>query len=1266
MEQKNYILQWNLNGIRARLRTGELQRIINDYHPICICLQHIGDYDVNLQNYKLMSQSIRNTTELGTAIYVRNDILCENIVVQNSEFQYSATQICADKNFKFIVCNAYNQPIFNYNFQRLKEILENLPKPILLVGDFNAHNPMWDEMCTNPDVPGRKLEEIMEEMNLICMNEESQHTYVSHTNGAVSSIDIAACSIELADKLEWSVIEDRYTSDHHPTLVTCLQGERPERPIRYNTEKADWTKYKEITSEIQEYKDELTIEESYKIFIDQIIKAADESIPMTQPHRRKKEVPWWTAELQNLVTEKHKTSNKLIRLKKQLDKLTKSGEITQEKMGKIMHKTIEIKNTRINLNRMSAVFKRAVRKEKETSWKKYVSSINSRTPLKKLWKRFRKVNGAQTYAPKHALRINGQMIHDAKEICDAIGGKLEETSSDEFYEPEFRRLKANVERQDNIKFDPKDGAEEEYNQEFHPYELQHALKNTKKTSPGKDKITFEMMQNLPEKAMTYLLQMYNQMWTNGTLPEEWGHAVVIPIPKPGKDPSNPTNYRPISLTSCVCKTMEKMVNTRLTWILKEKSVITPTQCGAEKGRSTLDSLTQLEEHIRRGFTEKKPTVAIFFDVQKAYDTTWKHLILKKIKEVNIKGKLPTFIQNFMNNRTFQIRMDNTYSEILTQQNGIPQGSVISCTLYKIAINEIVNELPEQVKNSLFMDDYGIYVTTKSLRHAERILNLVLKKLEVWAKKSGVKFAVDKTRAVIFYRDKRWLKNHELKLKLNNEEIPVVENHKFLGIIFDSHLNFKQHIQYTKSKCKKALNLLAKLSHTTWGSDRGTLRTIYKATVMSILDYGSQIYSSATKSALRILDPVHNQGLRIMTGAFRSSPAMSLCVEAGEPPLQLHREKTQMKSAVKLMNSDSPTKRLFNKFDNFWKADGTEATAPFPMRAKRLLAEHEIDVNDKQIPMSTPPWTKKRPTICTALLSIEKNNNNPLVCRQKALQHMNTKGRNYGIFTDGSKNRDGVGSAAVATTEVRKKSITKEASIYTAELIAIYEALTIIQQTNFPKYVIYSDSKSALIGISEYTPDNPIVIEIQEKIHRLMSIRNIHIQLCWIPAHVGIQGNEYADQAAKEAAARPPEIISIPARDYYPIIQESIMKKWQRQWDREEDTNKLKSIKKEVKEWKTSHNKERKIEVTLTRLRIGHTNLTHSHLMTNPPGDAPECDRCRAPLTVKHVLDTCPALQQTRRTFFGNKGIKEILQESDNFSSNKLIQFLKTINVINNI
>ena len=109
-------------------------------------------------------------------------------------------------------------------------------------------------------------------------------------------------------------------------------------------------------------------------------------------------------------------------------------------------------------------------------------------------------------------------------------------------------------------------------------------------SAGPDEIHYQLLKHLPDASLLLLLNIFNIIWLSGDFPSDWRKAIVIPISKPGKDPTNPTNYRPIALTSCICKTMERMINRRLVWYLESHKLLTNVQCGFRSKRSTVDHL----------------------------------------------------------------------------------------------------------------------------------------------------------------------------------------------------------------------------------------------------------------------------------------------------------------------------------------------------------------------------------------------------------------------------------------------------------------------------------------------------------------------------------------------------------------------------------------------------------------------------------------------------------------------------------------------------
>jgi len=115
-----------------------------------------------------------------------------------------------------------------------------------------------------------------------------------------------------------------------------------------------------------------------------------------------------------------------------------------------------------------------------------------------------------------------------------------------------------------------------------------SLSKSSDTAVGPDDIYYQMLKHLPSEVLHSLLNTLNNIWLTGNFPASWRQSYIIPIPKPDKDTTNPTNYRPIALTSCVCKVMERMINNRLVWYLERNKLITPTQSGFCKGRSTTD------------------------------------------------------------------------------------------------------------------------------------------------------------------------------------------------------------------------------------------------------------------------------------------------------------------------------------------------------------------------------------------------------------------------------------------------------------------------------------------------------------------------------------------------------------------------------------------------------------------------------------------------------------------------------------------------------
>ena len=518
--------------------------------------------------------------------------------------------------------------------------------------------------------------------------------------------------------------------------------------------------------------------------------------------------------------------------------------------------------------------RRTIKSAKRKSWRTYVSNLNYKTPTKKVWDMVRKISGKSKSASYHHLNYNFNNANETastkQDIADTLASQFCSNSSTSHYSEEFQKYKK---EQEKTKLNFKSSNNEEYNTSFNLGELKDAISKAHDTATGPDEVHYQMLKHLPPKSLHALLHIFNDMWETGKFPESWELATIIPIPKPGKDHAEPNSYRPIALTSCLCKTLERMINVRLVWYLESNNLISPVQSGFRSERSTNDNLVRLEIFIRDAFVAKEHVVAVFFDLEKAYDTTWRHGIMRDLHDLGIRCRLATFIENFLADRWIQVRIGSTLSEKFDQAQGVPQGSILSTTLFNIKINSIMDFLDPKTDGSLYIDDFCMCCRSKSMRTIERHLQQCINRIENWASHNGFKFSKSKTQCVHFCQLRKI--HNDPELYLYGSLIPVVEDFKFLGVLFDRKLSFIPNIKYLKAKCLKALNLLKVLSHTDWGADRTVLLQPYRSLIRSKLDYGSIVYGSARPSYISSLDTVHHQGLRLALGAFRTSPVQSL-------------------------------------------------------------------------------------------------------------------------------------------------------------------------------------------------------------------------------------------------------------------------------------------------------------------------------------------------------------------------------------------------------
>jgi ribonuclease HI len=947
------------------------------------------------------------------------------------------------------------------------------------------------------------LEEWLEANNLVILNDGTPTRY-DEMHGTWTAIDLTLATTSLAPDMQWQVHDDSWGSDHMPIishigLPPALEEEQTRAPT-WNFAKANWPLFHSNCLKIEE--ESVTSDDPQAFctnLTEAILAATRGAIPLTTAVRGKQTVPWWSKEIHQARQKRKKALNRSKR-----DKMAK----------KLVRET---RNHATNL----------IKQSKEAAWNDFCGKLNDKTNSKEVWGKIRAIKGGRRANP--IPRLQGDKTTLGK--ANLLAKHFANISSNDNYSQEFR---------DNISAHSDPPKQEPHpelamNALFTTHELASAIANKKGTAPGEDMTSYELFKNMPPPTLALLVQLYNLIWEKGEVPTTWKHSVVVPIPKAGKDPKEPNSYRPISLTSNMCKAMEAMVTKRLNHHLETEGHISPDQSGFRKGHSTIDHIVRLENDIRMAQIKRQYLAAIFLDFSKAFDMVWHQGLLQKLAHKAVKGRMANFIQSFLEDRSLSVRVGKSTSDALLLQNGTPQGSIISPTLFNIMIDDLFHEVSRRVSTAKFADDGTLWIQNRNISRIRTELQQSLDTIGKWCDKWGFKLSLEKTVGVLFKR--KGMEQHIPRLSINGTPVEFRKEAKFLGVIFDQHLTWSKHVDNLVVRCKKDLNVLRAVTGTSWGASRETLLTLYRTLIRSKLDYGCEAIQMQATCIKQRLDSIQYKALKIALGAISGTSLAALQAETGELPLDLRREQLTLNYWARTHNQlvsrtwETPLTRRHLILTKKHHAK------PFGLRVKELVEEYKCqDLKPVCKTEDSPaPWQLKPPFVDTSLTHLVDKNENPTQAKALALEKIHNQWDRWThVYTDGSKDPASkhVGYGVYCNDDQKariSKRLPNGQSVFTAELQAIDESLRVIPKiTNNTQVVILSDSLSALQAIqSGKSHSRPKLLSSLLQKHTVLANRGYHIQLCWIPSHVGIAGNEGADKLARNSLSQPYPQNSLP-------------------------------------------------------------------------------------------------------------------------------------------
>lgn len=1100
------VLQWNTHSITNKKQ--DLLYLINKYNPVILAISEIWLKDGS--NFKLPSYSslmdCRADGRAGCALFIRDHIpfLPVNIAQNYSNFHLTCARVEGITFLSLYI--PYPSAII---LEQLKKIIENLQHPVIVLGDLNVHHVLWG--CDNNDILGEKLLEILDKCNL-CLLNSGQATLRTLPNQAASAVDISLCSPILASQITWEVLDSTFGSDHFPIILrsSFVSTKRPTvtKPLQvYNINGADWDSYRKHLHHEVKHLPPIT-SESTQTCSDALVSAmkisADKVFPLKNTAVGKMaSPPWWDKECTAAVKTRKKAE------------LTYAVNMSSENF-QLLTKTM-------------AETKALLNSKKSEGWKSFCTTLSPSTPDAIVWNNIRKFRRSFNdsrcpyptsfqWAESFLDRIAPSYVPG---VLDSTIGLLNNNSSDSM------------------------------DQVFTFLELTNVLKSVKDSAPGHDGIPYSFIVKADDSFQKYFLELINCIFLSGRPPRTWKSQLIMPILKPGKDPNDPRSYRPIALSSVLTKILEHLIKNRLEWFLESQELLGKFQFGFRKGKSTMDSLGIFTSDIRLAFSNQASVVAVFLDVEAAYDNVQLPLLREKFHKLRIPERLACFVGNLLSERqvTFRGKDPNIDPSRLVWR-GLPQGSVLSPLLYNMFTYDLEGSVTDcQILQ--YADDLLVYSANKSIITACETINKSLQSLNTWLTNNGLSLSPSKSCAVVFTRK---IALPTINITINNSSIPVRTSYKFLGIILDSKLNGTSHFEYLIKKSERGLNTLRCLSGVWWGAHPTSLRLIYNATVRSILDYGSFLLVPANKEGLVKLDRVQYKALRIILGAMKSSPTNALQVECAEPPLKIRRQ--------------------FLADSYFYRALQF-SYHPIIHRLYDLKAASRW--NEEELPCLVKSLTKfqnlKDPVFHSSRLplfefSYEIVIHHPRIILNMDICHEDPHADEYlrqilsrewlgwnTIYCDASKLAPtgcvGVGVFHSQYDIVQKIKCPPETSVFTGECIGILESVKYILIFNLKKSIIFSDSRSGLQALLSNPFSvrfhNPIVYQIKENLIKCRN-RGYEVVLAWVPGHTGVTGNERADQVAKEAVVCGDKT---PFRNYchdlVPLAASYLIQAWSVDW-----------------------------------------------------------------------------------------------------------------------
>ena len=1134
-----------------------------------------------LGNSGLVHYVSNSDGQVRACVYTHKSV--NAIMLQNfSSCDFVAVQIRYNRNgtdYKLIVCSAYlafDKPVLSQELVNITDYCVENNIQCLIGCDANSHNEVWGSSDTNKR--GEKLLEFILASDLSILNRGSRPTFITRNREEVIDITLCSAAVEL-DVSDWRVSQEYSMSDHQTIQFTLSADFYPTKPYR-NPKKTNWDTFRRNLSMFMENW-EVTVENTNGIenavsyVTSRLIISYEESCPFQKPKDMRESI-WRNANLKELKRNCGKAWNKRYR---------------------------DFEAFRVSRKE----YKKACRKFKRNSWKKFCESIEGCSASARIHKILSKDNEQQVCSLKLP---SGEYTKDENSLLAFL------------LETHFPGCTVNDGFEDNENEMRLSDVSESIIQKARYIASQQRVRwAIKSFSPFKSAGVDGIFPALLQEGIEVLIEPLHNIFTSclalGYIPKKWREVRVTFIPKPGRvDYEQAKNHRGISLSSFLLKTLERLVDLYIRDSILSINPLHVNQHAYQRGRSTMSAIHKMTSLIESTLNIKQVALAVFLDIEGAFDratfSSFTHAAASKgIDEFIIKWILSMLEKRILTADFKGIKVKRQ------PVMGCPQGGVLSPLIWLLISDALLGQLETANVHSLgFADDFVLLIRGHFPDVIFDRMQQALKIVEKFTNSVSLSVNPSKVGAMLFTK-RRNLRTKPLLLF--GKEISLVSEFKYLGLTLDCKLNWRSHLDNRIQKACRTLGQCRRALGRVWGLTPKVVHWLYTSVVRPVFSYGAVAWwvKAQDSTSASKLNHLQRLGLLAMTGAMSTTPTAALECLCGLQPLHIFVEAEARSELFRLKYwghfkpkhiSDNNYDCLWNKmvkFDSLWNAPNDCMISKVMTNRKFLILfpsrENWVDSNQ---------WLAA----------------------------------DYIFYTDGSLCDDLAGSGVFSDCpEIQLvRSLGPCISVFQAEILALLECALFCLQKRFLNKRIFmcSDSKAALLALSSFQFSSKLTLECRELIQKLAD--GNHITLVWVPGHSGVIGNENADALAREGSSKNP-IASIPAIPLPKSWFKANLNKWCRiahfkLWNESQTCKQTKlRISKPLSESETKRLRSlNKSDLrSLVGVLTGHFYFNkHLHKMKLSPTSI--CERCgEYEDTAFHLVCECPRLAQRRFKIFGD-------------------------------